>query len=100
MIESYSAFLVGMCGAFVVYMVYYRETHIKKFLEKPMANWHVLTFDLLAYMICGGLVTLFLISPESNKEAFLSGATWQGIFGGVIKGVEVKREGEYKKWNP
>ena len=97
MIESYLAFLVGMCGALVVYISLYRETRIRKFIEKPRANLRVLTFDLLAYIICGGLVTLFFISPESSKEAFLSGATWQGIFGGAIKGIESEREGEYKK---
>lgn len=96
--ESSSVFLVGMVGAFVVYMLYYRETRIRKVLEKPTwDNLRVLTFDLFVYLICGGLVTLFLISPESSKEAFMGGATWQGIVGGTIKGIEVKREGEYKK---
>ena len=96
--ESYLAFLVGMAGAFVVYMLYYRETRIRKVLEKPnRANLRVLTFDLLVFLICGGLVTLLLISPESSKEAFMSGAGWQGLVGGAMKGIEVKREGEYKK---
>ena len=33
--ESSSVFLAGMVGAFVVYMLYYRETRIRKVLEKP-----------------------------------------------------------------
>lgn len=95
--ESYSAFSVGMLGALVIYLMLYRETRIRKFLENPMTNWRVLIFDLVLYIICGGLVTLFLVSPESDKEAFMGGATWQGIIGGAIKSTESGREGEYKK---
>lgn len=95
--DSHSAFFIGMLGAFVIYVALYRDTRIKKFIENPKTNLRVLTFDLLLYMICGGFFSLFFVSPGSSKEAFMAGATWQGAIGGTMKGIESKREGEYKK---
>jgi multisubunit Na+/H+ antiporter MnhB subunit len=86
-----------MIGAFVMYMMVYRETRVMKFFKNPKTNWPIFFFDIFVYLICGGLVTLFFISPSSDKEAFLSGATWQGLMGGALKGVESGREGEYRK---
>ena len=53
--DSYLAFFVGMLGALVIYAVLYRDTRIRKVIENPRANLRVLTFDLLLYIICGGL---------------------------------------------
>ena len=95
--DSYFAFFVGMVGALIIYYVLYRDTRIRKVIENPKTNWRVLTFDLLFYIICGGLFTIIVISPDSIKEAFFGGVAWQGAIGGSMKGIESKREGEYKK---
>lgn len=95
--DSYQIFFVGMFGALVIYYALYRNTRIIKVIENPRDNWRVLTFDLLLYIICGGLVTLFYLSPDSIEKAFLGGASWQGVIGSLVKGAESKREGEYKK---
>ena len=95
--DSYQIFFVGMLGALAIYYVLYRDTRIRKVIENPRANLRVLTFDLLFYMICGGLFTLIVISPGNIKDAFFGGVAWQGAVGGTMKGVESKREGEYKK---
>lgn len=95
--DSYSAFFVGMLGAFAIYAVLYRDTRIMKVIENPKTNLRVFIFDLVLYMFCGGLFTLIVISPDSPKAAFFGGVAWQGATGGFFKGVESKREGEYKK---
>jgi Ni,Fe-hydrogenase I cytochrome b subunit len=95
--DSYSAFFIGMAGAFCIYAMLYRDTRIKKVIENPWTNLRVFIFDLLLFMFCGGLFSLYAVSPSSGIGAFVAGASWQGMVGSVFKGVENKREGEYKK---
>jgi len=88
-----------MLGAFVVYFLIYREKRIIKFLKNPKNKWRIFVFDLIGYLICGGLVSCFVIAPPgpdgilpSIKEAFMAGCTWEGVIGGAIAGTELRIE--------
>ena len=85
---GYQAFLSGLAGAFVAYALFYRETRFEEFLKSPARKWHVLAFDLGVYLLCGGLVTMFLVEPRTTKEAFIGGLAWQSIAGGIAAGRE------------
>jgi peptidoglycan/LPS O-acetylase OafA/YrhL len=87
--EFWHAFLIGVLGAFVGYMVLYRKTRVDEFLKAPKQNWKILIFDLVVYLVCGGLVTAFLIGPYTPKDAFTGGLAWQGIVGGAVAGSEL-----------
>lgn len=91
------AFFVGMVGAFIVYFCIYRERRIMLFIKKPKRYWRVFIFDLLGYLICGGLVTVFLVDPTTPKEAFMGGCTWQGLVGGTMAGIELKIQNTVKQ---
>jgi hypothetical protein len=88
------AFFVGVLGALLGYIVLYRETRIAEFAKAPGQNWKILLFDLVVYLLCGGLVTAFLVGPYTPKEAFTGGLAWQGIAGGAVAGTELAT---YKK---
>jgi hypothetical protein len=88
------ASLIGVLGAFVGYIVLYRNTRIDEFLKAPKQNGKILIFDLVVYLICGGLVTAFLIGPYTPTDAFTGGLAWQGIVGGAVAGSELAT---YKK---
>lgn len=88
------AFFVGMLGAFLGYMILYRKTRIDDFLKAPKQNWKILLFDFGVYLICGGLVTVFMVTPYTPKDAFTGGLAWQGIAGGAFAGAELAT---YKK---
>lgn len=90
-------FFVGMLGAFVVYFCIYRERRIMLFLKEPKRHWRVFIFDLLGYLICGGLVTIFLVDPTTSKEAFMGGCTWEGLVGGTMAGIELKIQNTVKQ---
>ena len=90
-------FFVGMLGAFVVYFCIYRERRIMLFLKEPKRHWRVFIFDLLGYLICGGLVTIFLVEPTTSKEAFMGGCTWEGLVGGTMAGIELKIQNTIKQ---
>ena len=83
------SFIVGLIGAFVIYFANYRHTRIFQFLSSPKEKWVIVVFDLIGFMICGGLVTLYVVNPESSKEAFMGGCTWQGFVGGTASGIEL-----------
>ena len=93
----YEAFGSGVVGAFVVYAMLYRDTRFTQFTEAPFLNWRVLAFDLIVYLLCGGLVTAFWIEPASPREAFMAGCTWQGLVGGVLAGTEMKTLNRYAR---
>jgi hypothetical protein len=84
------AFGIGVAGAFVVYMQLYRDSRISEFLDSPSENWKVLVFDVVVYLGCGGLVTVFLVEPHTAKEAFIGGCGWQGFAGSAVAGVELR----------
>jgi hypothetical protein len=86
----FQSFGLGIVGAFVVYFAIYRHYRFLLFCYNPRKEWRVFVFDLLGYLICGGLVTAFLVCPETTKEGFMGGATWQGIVGGYMVGTELK----------
>ena len=89
-VSAYKAFPIGVAGAFVVYYLLYRETRFLAFIQNPRQNWRVLVFDLVVYLVCGGLVTLFLVEPKTAKDAFIGGCAWQGLVGGALAGTELK----------
>jgi hypothetical protein len=83
-------FLLGVAGAFVAYFALYRESRFREFFQNPRKYWNTFVFDLVFFMLAGGLVATFLIGPENNKEAFMAGISWQGIVGGVLAGNELR----------
>ena len=87
--EWYKTFGIGLAGAFVVYCLLYRDTRFKEFIHDPRGKWKLLAFDLVIYLICGGLVTLFVVEPKTPKEAFIGGCGWQGLAGAAIAGTEL-----------
>jgi branched-subunit amino acid permease len=93
-LPSLEAFLIGVLGALLGYLILYRQTRIAEFVKTPGENWKSLLFDLVIYLICGGLVTTFLVLPSSPKEAFTGGLAWQAIAGGAVAGTELAT---YKK---
>lgn len=93
-IDQMSAFIVGTLGAFLGYILLYRETRLADFAQNPSKNWRVLLFDMVVYLLCGGLVTCFMVVPNTPKEAFIGGLAWQSIAGGVVAGTELAT---YKK---
>jgi hypothetical protein len=84
------SFWIGLAGAFVVYVLLYRDSRISEFADNPSQNWRVLVIDLVVYLGCGGLVTVFLVDPHTAKEAFIGGCGWQGLVGGALAGTELK----------
>ena len=88
------AFGIGILGALLGYIILYRNTRLEAFAKDPKHNWNVLLFDVVVYLACGGLVTAFLVSPGTIKEAFTGGLAWQGIAGGAMAGTELAT---YKK---
>lgn len=88
--DNLKAFFAGVAGAFVVYVSLYRETRILEFLDSPRDHWRTLLFDVVVYLGCGGLVTVFLVDPRTPKDAFIGGCGWQGLIGGALAGRELK----------
>lgn len=82
--NSISTFFIGILGAFVVYVAIYRETRVMLAIRMPKKYIRLLIFDFFLYFICGGIVAVYLVQPVTVKEAFLGGATWNGITGGII----------------
>lgn len=82
--NAYSSFFIGILGSFVVYFALYRDSRISLAIKRPKTHLRMLVFDILFFFICGGIVTIFLVQPITPKEAFLGGATWNGITGGII----------------
>lgn len=75
---------IGLVGALVIYAARFRHERLKTVVALPSKNWKVLVFDLLIFILCGGLCVAFIIDPSSPKEAFLGGATWEGFMASVI----------------
>ena len=82
--SNISSFFIGVAGAFVVYMLMFRNTHIRVLLDDPAGNWKTFVFDFVVFLICGGLVTVFVVEPTTPKQAFLGGCGWQGLIGGIV----------------
>jgi hypothetical protein len=93
-LSSPHAFFVGVLGALLGYFILYRQTRLSDFIKEPGKNWKTLAFDIVIYLLCGGLVTTFLVVPGSPKEAFTGGLAWQAIAGGAVAGTELAT---YKK---
>jgi len=74
----------GALGAFIVYLAIFRHERLKIFVENPGEEWRVIVFDFVIYLLLGGLVTAFFVSPASTKEAIFAGGTWEGIIGGLM----------------
>lgn len=80
----WSAFGIGLLGALFIYIARFRHTRLQAVLVFPKENWRVILFDLLIFILCGGLCAAFLINPTSPKEAFLGGATWEGLMTSIV----------------
>jgi hypothetical protein len=74
----------GMVGGVFLYLCMHRADRIQEFFSSPQRNWRILVFDLVVFLIGAGLFTAFLIEPSIRKEAFLSGATWEGAAAGLL----------------
>lgn len=91
----YNAFLIGVAGALVMYIIIFRHSRFTDFRKDPKKNFPIVLWDVFMYLIAGGLVTVFLIAPQTIKEAFLGGATWEGALGGLLLNIE---HGKRKKY--
>ncbi len=89
-------FLLGVAGAFTAYFALYRESRFREFFENPRQHWRIFLFDMIFFLVSGGLVASFLIEPRNNKEAFMAGICWQGLVGGVVAGNELKESQDSK----
>jgi hypothetical protein len=88
-LPSSQAFAIGVLGALLGYLILYRQTRIAEVIKNPSQHWNTLLFDLVIYLLCGGLVTTFLVVPYTPKEAFTGGLAWQAIAGGAFAGTEL-----------
>lgn len=69
-----------------MYFCVHRTQRIQDFFYSPKDNWRVPAFDVLFFLVGAALFTTFIIQPTSVKEAFLSGATWEGAWAGLLTG--------------
>ena len=81
-------FIGGVAGAFVIYLFMYRQTRIAEFAKNPRESWRLVLVDIVLFLAAGGLVAAFTLTDPSGTEAFMAGATWQGIVGGLASGTE------------
>lgn len=82
------SFFAGVAGAFVIYLVMYRETRIAEFAKHPGESWNVVFIDIFGFLLAGGLVAMLTLTLPSGAEAFMAGAAWQGLAGGFASGTE------------
>lgn len=98
--ENLNIFLSGVAGAFVIYILMYRETRINEFLKNPGEKWMLVIVDFFLFLTAGGLVAMFALSKPTAKEAFIAGISWQGVVGGLFSSLEyTKLREQYKKLN-
>lgn len=98
--ENLNIFLSGVAGAFVIYILMYRDTRIHDFLKNPTENWMMLFIDFFLFLMAGGLVAAFALSKPTTKEAFIAGISWQGVVGGIFSSIEYsKLEKDYSELN-
>ncbi len=86
--ENLNIFLSGVAGAFVIYILMYRETRINEFLKNPGEKWMLVIVDFFLFLTAGGLVAMFALSKPTAKEAFIAGISWQGVVGGLFSSLE------------
>lgn len=87
----YESFVLGIAGAFTVYLCNFRKTRLEAFLtveSKKAGMIKFLIWDCITFVIGGGLATMLFLYPEDYKEAALCGASWQGIVGGLAAGIQ------------
>ena len=87
--SSLAAFGYGVLGAFIVYLAIFRKQRLEIFVKAPRQEWRLFVFDLIVYLVLGGLITAFLVNPSSVKEAIFAGGTWEGVIGGLMPNKEV-----------
>lgn len=89
--NNLSTFLSGVAGAFVIYILMYRESRIFEFIKNPRDKWMLVVFDFILFLVAGGLVAMFVLSKPTAKEAFIAGVSWQGVVGGVFSSIEYSK---------
>jgi len=89
--EKLITFLGGVAGAFVVYILMYRDTRISEFLKNPRGKCMLVIVDFFLFLVAGGLVAMFLLSQPTLKDAFIAGVSWQGVVGGLFSSVEYSK---------
>lgn len=91
--EKMNFFIVGVIGAFVAYLVNYRinilETGRRNHFGMRSFMW-----GLLIMMLAGGLYTVFVMEPSTQKQAFLSGLTAEGFLIGHLRGKNKEGDNE------
>jgi len=94
------AFGVGVIGSFVIYFAFYRNTRLKRVFDATTKNWQYLVFDIIGFLACGGLVTVFALEPCTTQQAFMGGAGWTGAVGGLVAGLENTALREFVEGGP
>lgn len=75
--ENWIVFALGSGGALIAYVLVERERRITEAFGSKKFAVRMFIFDLVAYMVCGGLVAAFLIQPSGHAGAILTGVGWE-----------------------
>jgi hypothetical protein len=76
--------LWAVLGAVFVYFCLHRTDRIQDLFFSPQRNWRVLVFDVVVFLMGAVIFTVMVIEPSTRKEAFLAGATWEGVASGLL----------------
>jgi hypothetical protein len=64
-------------GALFIYcMNMRRNKRVEAIYKHFNENWRMLIFDIVVFVVLGLIFVLYAISPQTSREAFLAGATW------------------------
>lgn len=73
-----------MLGAVFVYFCLHRTDRIQNLFFSPQRNWRVLVFDVVVFLMGAVIFTVMVSEPSTRNEAFLAGATWEGVASGLL----------------
>jgi len=72
-------FWTAILGAVFIYLMNLRKSkRLQAVIEHPKDNWRVIVFDFVIFLFMAGVFTNWVIEPDTGREAFLAGATWEG----------------------
>jgi hypothetical protein len=71
-------------GAVFVYFCLHRTERIQDLFFSPQRNWRLLVFDVVVFLMGAAIFTAMVVEPSTRKEAFLAGATWEGVASGLL----------------
>ncbi|NIR48932.1 hypothetical protein GWN75_11040 [candidate division KSB1 bacterium] len=73
------SFFWAMGGAAFIYILNARNSRrLEAVFTYPKQNWRMLLFDFVLFLLMAGVFVYILIEPNTRREAFMAGATWEG----------------------